>query len=218
MTVGKSTRRKKEIFDRVAWPCSVLAELTTPALSDVSFFMEENMVGKLIHILEDGKIRYQGEIVSDEGNAYKVMLFSFMTGHPNGTEIFDKSVEHRIYERDQDFHRALFKEMQEDGHLRGTVEENVRWQMKGRERVYLSGAITNKPDYEADFALAAKRFPNCFNPCTVVADSYEDYMRRDIAELLKCDAIYFVNDITNSRGAQLEKAVAAACGIWEVTA
>ena len=85
-------------------------------------------------------------------------------------------------------------------------------------KVYLSGAITSKPDYEADFDRASTKFPNCFNPCTVKADSYEEYMRRDIAELLKCDAIYFVNDITNSRGAQLEKAVAAACGIWEVTA
>ncbi len=84
-------------------------------------------------------------------------------------------------------------------------------------RVYLSGAITNKPNYQADFAKAEKLFPNCFNPCTVKADSYEEYMRRDIAELLKCDAIYFVNDITNSRGAQLEKAIALACGIREVT-
>ena len=85
-------------------------------------------------------------------------------------------------------------------------------------KVYLSGAITNKPDYLDDFATAEKLFPNCFNPCTVKANSYEEYMRRDIAELLKCDAIYFVNDITNSRGAQLERAVAAACGIREVTA
>jgi hypothetical protein len=168
--------------------------------------------------MKNGRINYQGEILSDNGDSYTVQMLSFATGLPNGTQVFDKSVEHRIYERDQDFHRALFKEMQEDGQLSGTVDENVRWQMKGRERVYLSGAITNKPDYEADFANASTKFPNCFNPCTVQANSYEEYMRRDIAELLKCDAIYFVNDITNSRGAQLEKAVAAACGIWEVTA
>jgi hypothetical protein len=180
------------------------------------FFIGGFMIGKLIHFMNDGKIQYQGEIIKDDGKTYTVELFSFMDGLPNGTEIFDKSVEHRIYERDQDFHRALFTEMEQDGQLSGTVEENVRWQMKGRERVYLSGAITNKHDYEADFANASTKFPNCFNPCTVKADSYEDYMRRDIAELLKCDAIYFVNDITNSRGAQLEKAVAAACGIWEV--
>ena len=83
-------------------------------------------------------------------------------------------------------------------------------------RVYLSGAITNKPNYQSDFAKAESLFPQCFNPCTVVADSYESYMRSDIAELLKCTHIYFVNDISTSRGAQLEKAVAEACGIKEV--
>ena len=87
-------------------------------------------------------------------------------------------------------------------------------------KVYLSGAITSDPDYKTHFKSAAKKLTSLgyavFDPTTISADTYEDYLRRGLAELLVCNYIYYVNDVTTSKGVLVEKIVAESCGIREL--
>ena len=89
-------------------------------------------------------------------------------------------------------------------------------------RVYLSGSITSSKAYKIEFAKAEQqileKFPWCttFNPLSINAESYQEYMRADISKLLDCDFIYFVNDIASSKGAFIEKIIAETCGIKEI--
>ena len=94
--------------------------------------------------------------------------------------------------------------------------------LSSRKRVYLSGAITGNDDAQFEFAAAelilSEKY-DVFNPMSLEGkyQSYEEYMLHDIRELLSCQHICFVNDIATSRGSQVEKMVAAACGIQEVS-
>ena len=94
--------------------------------------------------------------------------------------------------------------------------------LRSRKRVYLSGAITGNDDAQFEFASAelilSEKY-DVFNPMSLEGkyQSYEEYMLHDIRELLSCQHICFVNDIATSRGSQVEKMVAAACGIQEVS-
>lgn len=89
-------------------------------------------------------------------------------------------------------------------------------------RVYLSGAITGNDDAGVEFNAGEDRVRDfgfeCFNPMTLKGKyrTEEDYMRHDIMELMKCEFIYFVNDISTSKGAKVETQVALACGIKEL--
>lgn len=97
-------------------------------------------------------------------------------------------------------------------------------------KVYLSGAITNNPDWIQQFNEAAERVAvsgpgYCvINPVTIgrqvekanLSPTYADYMRADLVQLMQCDFIYYVNDISGSRGAQVEKQVAEALDIKEL--
>lgn len=82
--------------------------------------------------------------------------------------------------------------------------------------IYLSGAISGNPDYRKEFDFAEKELTKrgffTVNPASLEGFdtwAWEDYMRRDIAELVtKCDAVAIVNDVTNSRGALLEITIA----------
>ena len=80
--------------------------------------------------------------------------------------------------------------------------------------IYLSGAISGNPDYRKQFEFAEKELRkrgfSVVNPALRDGcDTWEEYMRADIAELVtKCDAVAIVNDITNSRGALLEFGIA----------
>ena len=88
-------------------------------------------------------------------------------------------------------------------------------------KVYLSGDITGDPNYKQHFAEAEKRLTDLgytvCNPCKVTAESYEEYLRIDLLELLECNYICYVNDVTTSKGAFLEKIVSDAVGIKEIT-
>jgi len=88
-------------------------------------------------------------------------------------------------------------------------------------KVYLSGAITGDPEYKQHFAEAEKKLTDLgytvCNPCKVTAESYEEYLRIDLLELLECNYICYVNDVTTSKGAFLEKIVADSVGIREIT-
>lgn len=87
-------------------------------------------------------------------------------------------------------------------------------------KVYLSGAITNNPKYKEEFASTAKYLKRLgfkvFNPASYPehkAWEWEDYLRRDIPLLCKCDAIIMINDWRTSKGARLERFIAEKLGI-----
>jgi hypothetical protein len=89
-------------------------------------------------------------------------------------------------------------------------------------RVYLSGAITGNDDSLIEFQDAEDQLAQLgyetFNPMSLQGKyrTEKEYMRKDIEELAKCEFICFVNDISTSKGAQLETQVAWACGIKEL--
>lgn len=88
-------------------------------------------------------------------------------------------------------------------------------------KVYLSGSVTKEPDYLVAFELWEKCLKQCgyevVNPTSFPEEErYEEYMKRDIRLLLDCDAIFYVNDTTTSKGAFVEGLVAKVCGIREL--
>ncbi len=88
-------------------------------------------------------------------------------------------------------------------------------------KVYLSGSVTKEPDYLVAFELWEKCLKQCgyevVNPTSLPEEErYEEYMKRDIRLLLTCDAIFYVNDTTTSKGAFVEGLVAKVCGIREL--
>ena len=86
-------------------------------------------------------------------------------------------------------------------------------------RIYISGPITNNPDYKYDFDRAAKKLRqegmSCWNPAAGDEDpnkTWSDYMREDLAALLRCRAIFMLKGWRFSKGARLERKVAKALG------
>lgn len=83
-------------------------------------------------------------------------------------------------------------------------------------KVYISGPITNNPDYMDDFQdaedLLLKEGHVPVNPTKIspydVNKTWEDYMRDDIKALMDCDAIYHLQNWDHSLGAQLEHELA----------
>ena len=90
-------------------------------------------------------------------------------------------------------------------------------------KVYISGPMSGLPDNNRKaFAAVAKklradsRFTEVVSPAELdhVPDAtWADFMRRDIAELVKCDAIYMLPGWHNSKGAQIERQLAFVLGI-----
>lgn len=86
-------------------------------------------------------------------------------------------------------------------------------------RTYISGPITSDPKYKEHFEAAAKRLRqegiSCWNPAEGEPDpkkTWADYMREDLAALLRCRAIYMLKGWRRSKGARLELYVAKALG------
>ena len=86
-------------------------------------------------------------------------------------------------------------------------------------KVYISGAITKDPDYREHFRAAEEKLRGLgmkvFNPAKFDVDpdkTWEDYMRKDIAELTRCRAIYLLKGWKKSRGARIEYKLAQALG------
>jgi len=90
-------------------------------------------------------------------------------------------------------------------------------------RTYISGKISG-----IDYDLAVKLFESAekevellgltpINPIKISPYNpkwkWEDYMEKDIAELLRCDAIYMLDNWETSRGARCELALAKELGI-----
>lgn len=86
--------------------------------------------------------------------------------------------------------------------------------------IYLSGAITDNPNYVQEFSAAEAALKaagyKVINPVRRCADliGWADCMRRDIADLVThAQGVAIVNDIGNSRGALLELTIAFELGI-----
>lgn len=88
-------------------------------------------------------------------------------------------------------------------------------------RIYISGAITNNPDYFADFTKAQmklyKKGYSVINPALVAQAlpetlEHEDYMHLDFALLDLCDCIYMLKGWEQSAGANREYGYALATG------
>lgn len=89
-------------------------------------------------------------------------------------------------------------------------------------KVYLSGPITGDPDHESNFAYHADKLESggheVVNPVELDDEQdpemeWADYLRRDIAALMECDAIAMIPGWESSRGAVLERHVAEAVGL-----
>ena len=103
-------------------------------------------------------------------------------------------------------------------------------QKKTHKKIYISGQISNLPDFlpELLFEEAEQKIVDAYN-CGWLLDKYvpvnpmkikhkpnstwEDFMERDIAALLKCDAIYILSNWANSRGARIEHFIALEAGL-----
>ena len=91
-------------------------------------------------------------------------------------------------------------------------------------RVYISGPISGYKNFnrsafeEAERNLKAKGY-EVINPLNYPVDEYHVCMKRDIALLLKCDAIFLLQGWSRSNGAKTELAVACAIGleVWNET-
>ena len=88
-------------------------------------------------------------------------------------------------------------------------------------RVYISGPISNNPDYELDFRDADQLLtergytainPSAFNNCLPPDLEYEEYMKLDLALLEMCDAIYMLDGWEESPGANREYGYALGLG------
>lgn len=82
-------------------------------------------------------------------------------------------------------------------------------------KVYISGKITGDADYKKKFANAEEMARavgfEVFNPARVPDEGkpWEWYMKRDIKELMDCDAILLLKDWEESKGARLEAYIAS---------
>lgn len=91
-----------------------------------------------------------------------------------------------------------------------------------KPKVYLSGPITGREEkeYKADFNNAELYLTglgyDVINPTSEVVienGSWEDYMKRDLVLLLRCDYIYLLDGWEYSKGARLEYNIACDVGI-----
>lgn len=95
-------------------------------------------------------------------------------------------------------------------------------QGEGQYKIYLCGAITglNPVRCRALFQIAQNKIAtnwrvvmNPFDNGLEEEESWEAHMRADIKMLMECDAMYVVNDISNSKGAKIELNLARSLGL-----
>ena len=88
-------------------------------------------------------------------------------------------------------------------------------------KIYISGAITNNPNYKEDFERAEdylqREYPNeeIINPALVnsflpKSTTHEEYMRMSFCMLDMCDSIYLLKGFEKSCGANRELGYALA--------
>lgn len=85
------------------------------------------------------------------------------------------------------------------------------------KKIYISGAITNNPNYKEQFAAAEKKLiaagHQVFNPAHNTGDSYKELIDLGMQQLMASDAIYMLPGHEESTGATLELTYAKAVGI-----
>lgn len=93
-----------------------------------------------------------------------------------------------------------------------------------RETIYISGKITNNPNYIREFFEAEnylrdnRPFAKIINPAVLGAElerqlqnpTYNDHMKHDVLHLLNCNAIFMMKNWEHSPGAKAEHALAIA--------
>lgn len=90
--------------------------------------------------------------------------------------------------------------------------------MQEKETVYLAGKITGDPEYRAKFERAQRKLENSgfivINPAGLPSEgfAYEAYMRMSGAMLAECDAVCFLPDWMDSKGAIAEYQTAIKTG------
>ena len=88
-------------------------------------------------------------------------------------------------------------------------------------KIYISGAITNNPNYKEDFERAEdylqREYPSAdiinpalVNSCLPKSTTYEEYMRMSFCMLDMCDSIYMLQGWEESCGANRELGFALA--------
>ena len=90
-----------------------------------------------------------------------------------------------------------------------------------RLRIYIAGPMTglkdlNFPAFHGMAALLRNAGHDVVNPAEINPDtsmSWHACMRRDIAELVTCDAIYLLDGWQDSKGATLEHHIAERLGL-----
>jgi len=88
-------------------------------------------------------------------------------------------------------------------------------------RIYVAGPMTGRPDlnfaaFNAESARLRALGYEVVNPAEVNPDhtmSWKECMRRDIADLVKCDAVQLLPGWEDSRGANLEHDIAFRLGL-----
>ena len=88
-------------------------------------------------------------------------------------------------------------------------------------KVYISGAITDNPNYKEEFAKAEELLKmlghEVVNPTRISGAveyfDYADFMITSLMLLKKCDTIYFLPSWTKSDGSKIEKKVAQKLGM-----
>jgi hypothetical protein len=90
--------------------------------------------------------------------------------------------------------------------------------------IYISGAISNDPDYKRKFAdaekILTKKGHDVINPAFVASAlphlEHEQYLHIDKALIGICDAVYFLKDCGLSKGAREEYIYAYENGIKRI--
>lgn len=84
-------------------------------------------------------------------------------------------------------------------------------------KVYISGSISNDPDYIEKFSKAENKLASeghiVFNPAKNHGESYKEYIDMGLFQLMHCEAIYLLEGYSNSTGAALEYHYAKATGM-----